>query len=186
MAILGAITALMGVGLSIYLQAQPAMNLSSRIAFENLLLWVWPTSIMMMPSATASTSVAIMILLMAVAANIGLYALAGFAIGSLREKYLTAKGRAPSPATEGSALREAQRAILLGAVVSLVFNAVNLGGSFLHALASGDVVWCFVLLVPFTLDTVLFAAPVFLILRRWAALQRWRRKKKGLSTENGK
>jgi hypothetical protein len=185
MAILGAITALTGVVLTIYLQAQPAMDLSSRIAFEDILLWVWPASIMMMPAATASAAVEIVVVLMAVAANIVLYALAGFAIGSIREKYLNAKGRLPAPTAPRGSLRDARRAILVGAVVSLAFNTVNLGGSFLQALASGHVVWCFILLVPFTLDTVLFAAPAFLILRRWSAFQKWRGKKKGFSTEGG-
>lgn len=120
-AILGMVNAVVGMGVTIYLNTQVPVNLSVHYAWENLVLLIWPASLGL-ASATRTTSGTIFTAVVSVIANGYIYGMLGIVIGAIRHRYkVDTYGTAPT-GLKAPARKIARRALIWGGVISVITN----------------------------------------------------------------
>lgn len=122
-AILGMVNAVVGMGVTIYLNTQVPVNLSVHYAWENLVLLIWPASLGL-ASATRTTPGTVFTAVVSVIANGYIYGMLGIVIGAIRHRYKVDTYGTPPTGLKAPARKIARRALIWGGVVSVITNVV--------------------------------------------------------------
>lgn len=121
MAELGLCIATLSSGVSYLVTTQRPIDLNALYTWGDIILWIWPSSIMTM-APTTHTSSSLAILGISIIANGYVYGFLGLIAGSIRQKYLEDTNRWPRSLIWGYMRRNVKWALLSGGLISVAVN----------------------------------------------------------------
>lgn len=124
MAILGLSMATLSFGITYLLTSRRPIDLNALYGWEDIIIWLWPTSIVTMASTTNSAA-SYFTLCVSIIANGYTYGFLGFIVGSIRQKYLEDKNRWPGSPIWRHIRRDVKRALVPGGLLSAVVNLIT-------------------------------------------------------------
>jgi hypothetical protein len=124
MVMVGLLTAMLSFGVSYLLTSHRPINLNALYTWEDIILWVWPASIVTMASTTNSAA-SYFTLCVSVIANGYTYGFLGFIAGCVRQKYLEETNRRPRSPVWNYIRRDVKRALVPGGLLSAVVNVIT-------------------------------------------------------------